>query len=505
MPPRMVLNGRYELDALPIGRGGMGEVWVGRDTRLDREVAVKLIRFPDDVPDDDLIRRFVRESRITARLEHPGVPAVFDVGTHDGRPFMVMQRIHGITVADLIAEYGPLPIGWAAAIAAQTCAVLTAAHRASLVHRDLKPGNLMLCPDGTVRVLDFGLAVALGGGDSLITRAGQTLGTPAYMAPELVAAGTTVPQTDLYAVGCTLHEMLAGARPFRGATAYAVMSQQVDARPPALRTVRADVPAELERLVLELLAKTPSERPGTEEVYARSVPFARGLGELAGVLAPPAEPSPARMYAVVVGRVLDTGEPVAAPVPRDAPAFSRGDLAMARIEAGSLVRGSQYDRAAEVLSAVARPATRLLGPTDPDVLSLRFELADVRFDGGDYRGAGPAYRDLAADLAAHRGPDDDLALRCRRQAATCDALSGRTGEALRQLESLLDDERRSYGPDDERVLELRKQIGLLLLGSGQRDAADRVLRTLLDDAERILGSTHDVPQTVRSVLADVER
>jgi serine/threonine protein kinase len=116
---RTVIGNRYELQRVPIAKGGMGEVWEGRDLKLDREIAVKFIRFPDDKPDDNLVRRFVRESRITARLQHPGVPAVFDVGTHESRPFLVMQRIRGASVADLVAEQGPLPIGWAAAIAAQ--------------------------------------------------------------------------------------------------------------------------------------------------------------------------------------------------------------------------------------------------------------------------------------------------------------------------------------------------------------------------------------------------
>ncbi|HZM77831.1 MAG TPA: serine/threonine-protein kinase, partial [Candidatus Limnocylindrales bacterium] len=183
----MLINGRYELEDLPIARGGMGEVWIGRDVKLEREVAVKFIRFPEGHPDKDLVRRFVRESRITARLEHPGVPAVYDVGTHENRPFLVMQRIRGISVADLIAEHGALPIGWAAAIAAQACAVLSVAHQASLIHRDLKPANLMLDREGCVKVLDFGLAVALDNADvSQITRTGQTLGTPAYMAPEQI-------------------------------------------------------------------------------------------------------------------------------------------------------------------------------------------------------------------------------------------------------------------------------------------------------------------------------
>ncbi|MFC5947047.1 serine/threonine-protein kinase [Pseudonocardia lutea] len=252
---------RYELDPLPLGRGGMGEVWGARDTRLERRVAIKFIRFPDDADGPELVRRFERESRITARLEHPGVPAVFDSGTDAGRPYLVMQFVEGVTVADVLAERGPLPVGWAAAITAQTCAVLVAAHTAGLIHRDLKPGNLMVCPDGSIRVLDFGLAVALGSGDSQITRTGQSIGTPAYMAPELVLGEPTGPWTDLYAVGCTLHEMLTGAPPFRATTPYGVMNHQVDQRPVGVRRTRQEVPLDMEALVLALLASRRSRGP----------------------------------------------------------------------------------------------------------------------------------------------------------------------------------------------------------------------------------------------------
>ena len=282
---RPVLDDRYALDDLPIGRGGMAEVWGARDLRLDRRVAIKLIRFPDGTPDPELVRRFHRESRITARLEHPGVPAVHDTGVAaDGRPYLVMQYVEGVSVADVVAEHGPLPIGWAAAIAAQTCAVLAAAHAALLVHRDLKPANLVLGPDGAVRVLDFGLAVALASGDSQITRSGQTLGTPAYMAPELVVGEPTGPATDLYSLGCTLHEMLTGRSPFRAATAHAVMNKQVEQRPPGVRRDRSEVPLALEALVLALLAKNPDDRAGpAEQVYDRLREFVHELPVLSGV------------------------------------------------------------------------------------------------------------------------------------------------------------------------------------------------------------------------------
>ncbi|HEY0696725.1 MAG TPA: serine/threonine-protein kinase, partial [Micromonospora sp.] len=360
----------------------MGEVWLGRDTKLDREIAVKFIRFPDGSRDEEYIRRFVRESRITARLEHPGVPAVYDVGVDDGRPFLVMQRIRGISVADLVAEQGALPIGWSAAIGAQVCAVLVAAHRASLVHRDLKPSNLMLEPDGRVKVLDFGLAVAPTLADfSRITHTGQPLGTPAYMAPEQVEANLSSPATDLYALGCTLHEMLSGEHLFIGSTSYSVMSKQVKEPPPALRSLRADVPPALERLVLDLLEKKPQSRPASAEVvYHRLLPFATDLGPLPGALGSPSAASPVRMYARVLSRVFAEaiGTPAApASTPPEPSALASGmegesrldqlnrsDLDRTRTEAHELVHQSRYSQAAEVLAEAVGPASRTFGGTD---------------------------------------------------------------------------------------------------------------------------------------------
>ena len=528
MAERKVVNDRYELDQ-PIAKGGMGEVWLGRDTRLDREVAVKFIRLPDGDDDQELIRRFDREARITARLEHPGVPAVYDIGLHDGRPYLVMQRVRGISIADLVAEQGALPVGWAAAIAAQVCAVLSAAHAASLVHRDLKPSNLMLEPHGTVKVLDFGLAVALEWGDlSRITRTGQSVGTPAYMAPEQVLAGTAGPRADLYALGCTLHEMLTGEPLFAGPTDYAVMSRQVNDRPRPVRALRPEVPAELDELVLALLRKDPEERPAdADAVYERLLPFATGLGPLPGVLPSPAAPSPVRRYATVLSRIgtgptqpaaraekggvntrprrLATSASTRDVAPDRQPSFDRDQLKRAREQAGSLVRQSRYSQAAEVLTQVAESAGAALGRADRDVISLRLELANVLFEGGDFRRAAPVFQHLAADLAVVDGPDGERVFRCRLQEATCHALLGRTSQALGQLDALLADERRVFGDDDARVLELRRQIGLLQLGAAQRDAAEKTLRELLADLTRLHGPRHPMAREVRELLDGLHR
>ena len=453
---RPVLDDRYALDDLPIGRGGMGEVWGARDLRLDRRVAIKLIRFPDGIHDPELVRRFHRESRITARLEHPGVPAVHDTGiAADGRPYLVMQYVDGVSVADVVAEHGALPVGWAAAIAAQTCAVLAAAHAVSLVHRDLKPANLVLGPDGAVRVLDFGLAVALGAGDSQITRSGQTIGTPAYMAPELVVGEPTGPATDLYSLGCTLHELLTGRSPFRAATAHAVMNQQVERRPPGVRRERPDVPLALEALVLALLAKDPDDRPGpAEHVYDRLLPFVQGRRALPGVTRPEADP--VRLYAAVVGGLREEPAAVATASPPMPTSYSRPDLPRVRAEAAELVRRSRYSEAADVLVAALDPAVSTLGPTHADVVSLRLALANIQFDRGDYRTARTLYHGLATNAA-----DTDVALRCRRQEATCAALAGDTAAAVRLFGAVLHDARRRYGDDDPQVVELRREIDLL--------------------------------------------
>ncbi|WP_182901100.1 serine/threonine-protein kinase [Microbispora sp. H10830] len=299
----MVIGDRYELDDLPLGQGGMGAVYGGHDRRLDRKVAVKFLRLPDG-PDEELQRRFIREARILAKLDHPGAPVLYDFGTYEQRLFQVMQFIEGVTVADLLSEHGPLPVPWAAAIAAQACAVLTAAHELSICHRDLKPTNLMLCPDGSVKLLDFGLAMLreadVAGLTAQFTRIGQILGTPAYMSPEQIQRGVAGPKSDLYSLGCVLHEMLTGNQLFTGPTEYAVFDKQVKERPPRV----SGVPAKLDRLIAELLEKEPDNRPpDAHTLFERLQPFAVDLPPLPGFLNPSSVPSPGRMYAQMVGRV----------------------------------------------------------------------------------------------------------------------------------------------------------------------------------------------------------
>jgi len=495
---------RYRLDPVHIGKGGMGEVWGATDTRLRRRVAVKIISFPDGRPDPELVRRFVRESRLTARMDHPGVPILYDAdevtdGPFAGRLYLVMQLIDGIGLEDLLAEHDPLPVGWAAAIAAQACAVLDHAHGMMLVHRDLKPSNLMIDRHGGVKVLDFGLAVALDADErSRITGSNQMLGTLAYMAPEQFQ-GQAGPFSDLYSLGCVLYRMLSGRNPFDGPTQPALMHAHLYEEPASLRRLRAEVPPDLEELVHRLLAKRPQDRPASAaEVYDLLLPHIGELPALPGAVAPGR--SSARMYAGVVGRVLLPPAASSATVSAGN-SFSLGEVAKARRQAQRLIRESRYDEALRVLSRISQRAESALGADHSEVLDLRREHADALFKAGDYPAAAAAFRALAQDLARRDSPDADTVLHLRLQEANSHALAGDTGRALRLLDRLLDDQRRIYGKDDERVLELRRQIGLLLYGAGRVDEAVQALQELAADLERLHGHDHEAARNVRALIA----
>lgn len=300
MPAAVILD-RYAL-MTPIGSGGMATVWAAMDTRLGRKVVVKQIR-PHLSGDPDAVRRFHREAQVTARLTHPGIPVLYDFGSASGELFIVMEHVDGITIADLLDEVDPVPVSWAAAIAAQVCAVLAAAHARLLVHRDIKPSNVMISPDGSVKVLDFGLAAALTKGEfSQITRTGQLPGTPFYMAPEVAAGGQATPASDLYSTGCLLHELLTGQVVFADLDAHPDHAH-LSRRPAPVRSRRPEVPAALDALTVELLSLAPAARPHAGTAFGRLLPFAAGVPPLPGIVADPAAPSPAQMYAIVQGRV----------------------------------------------------------------------------------------------------------------------------------------------------------------------------------------------------------
>jgi serine/threonine-protein kinase len=249
---------RYELDEV-LGRGGMSEVRAGRDLRLGREVAVKLLT--TDMADGSRGReRFEAEARAVASLSHPNVVLVFDSGEHDGVLFLVMERLPGRTLADEMAG-GPLAPDRACQVATDVLAALGAAHAAGIVHRDIKPGNVLLCPDGSVKVADFGIAKA----DSAMSLTGQgvLLGTPGYLAPERLTGEPATPQSDLYSVGVLLYEALSGRPLFEAESPAALINAICASRPVPLAERAPDVPPGVAQAVDRALEKEPSARFAT--------------------------------------------------------------------------------------------------------------------------------------------------------------------------------------------------------------------------------------------------
>jgi serine/threonine protein kinase len=259
-----ILAGRYRLQRR-VGGGGMGAVWEAYDQELDRPVAIKI---PDRslAADESFVERFRREARSAGRLSHPNVAQVYDYGMDDGQPYLVMELVPGETLASRLAREGPLPSEDARRIAAGVADALHAAHEGGVVHRDVKPGNIMLTPEGGVKVMDFGIAAAAA--DGRMTGTGQVLGTPAYMAPEQAAGKGATPASDVYALGVVLYEMLAGRAPFAGDTALAVASAHLHRDPEPLQTAAPEADPEAVEAVNSAMAKDPADRPATAAAMA---------------------------------------------------------------------------------------------------------------------------------------------------------------------------------------------------------------------------------------------
>jgi serine/threonine-protein kinase len=257
MAGERVLAGRYRLGR-SLGRGGFSEVRSAEDGVLGREVAVKLLAGAAGQP--DLVRRLDREARALARLSHPNVVAVYDAGLDGPDAYVVMELLAGPSLAELLADRGPLPVPVAVQYARQAAAALAAAHAIGIVHRDVKPGNLVLAADGTVKVVDFGIA-AISFGTATFTATATSLGTPAYLSPEQAAGQAAGPGSDLYSLGCVLFALLTGEPPFAGEHPVAFAHQHLTAVPPSVRARRPEVPPQLDALLAALLAKDPADRP----------------------------------------------------------------------------------------------------------------------------------------------------------------------------------------------------------------------------------------------------
>jgi serine/threonine-protein kinase len=251
-----VIGGRYRLDSL-LAEGGMGEVWRAHDELLGRDVAVKVLRTAL-VSDAVVAERFRREARAAASMSHPNMANVYDYIEEDAHPGIVMELVDGRTLANVIAREAPMDLARSAAIVDQMLGALEAAHGSGLVHRDVKPANVMIDERDHVKVADFGIARALG--DSTLTDTGTVLGSVHYVSPEQLRGDTPHPASDLYAAGVILYEMLTGVRPFEGETPVAIAMSRLQNDPVPPRAHRPNLPAHVQNVIMRALARDPRAR-----------------------------------------------------------------------------------------------------------------------------------------------------------------------------------------------------------------------------------------------------
>lgn len=270
-----LLNGRYRL-LRPLGTGGMASVYMAEDLRLGRRVAVKILH-PQFASDPAFVARFEQEARMAAALSHPSLVQVYDVG-HDGdRYYIVMEYIDGETLKSLIAREGALPVPRALALISGVLGALAFAHAHNLIHRDIKAQNILLTPDGDVKVTDFGIARELNGAAArTLTVTGMVIGTVQYFAPEQAQGRPAVPQSDVYAAGIVLYEMLTGKLPFDAENPMAVAMQQINQAPTPPSRLNAAIPPAVEAIVLTALAKNPANRYATANDMKAAIDAARG-------------------------------------------------------------------------------------------------------------------------------------------------------------------------------------------------------------------------------------
>lgn len=543
MAETRLIQSRYRLIEL-IGRGGMGEVWRALDESLGRQVAVKCLKPVGPQHDRAFTRvlreRFRREARVAASLQHRGVTVVHDFGEDEGMPYLVMELLDGRNLSQLLEEneQHPLPVEHVVDIAEQVADALGYTHRRGIVHRDLKPANIMRLTDGTVKICDFGIARPDHGigMSSRLTTTGLAMGTPHYMSPEQISGKEVDHRSDLYSLGCVLYEIATGAPPFDQEDAWAVLVGHRDTPPEPPRTHRAELPGFFDRVVLDLLAKAPDERPADAGDLRRRIVLGRTGGQPAlgpGPLARPGAglpPVPREKALPAWTRAMTAGRPAtgSTPPPAERPDPAAGltgrwtAAAPAAPDTGSFVsvsagppaadllatlegrhsagidlgRLGRWAEAAQVHREVAAQRLRLLGPDHPDTLAARYEVAYTLGRLGRWAEALETYQDVARIRETVLGADHPDTFAARYEAGIGLGRLGRDAEALEVYRSLVEDRTRTAGEAAPETLRARHGLGVSLGRLGRWEEALAEAREVCALRERTLGPDH--PDTVVS-------
>ncbi|MFI9048687.1 tetratricopeptide repeat protein [Streptomyces sp. NPDC053427] len=529
-----LIQGRYRLLDI-IGRGGMGEVWRARDESLGRQVAVKCLKpmGPRHEPGflTVLRERFRREARAAAGLQHRGITVVHDFGEDAGTLFLVMELLTGRNLSQLLDDNRrqPLPVQDVIDIAEQIAAALAYTHAQVIVHRDLKPANIVRTLDGTVKICDFGIA-RLGhdiGFTARLTGTGVAMGSPQYMSPEQIGADLVDHRSDLYSLGCVLYEIATGAPPFGTGDAWAVLVGHRDTAPEPPRRRRPDLPGPYERIILDLLAKDPEDRPQDADELAKRLADARqgrsGRAALAGdEVTVPTPRGPSWTRGMTIGSPAGTPRrhpfdratavltdtwtgggtqrreaSPAAGVARPALPGDDPDALTARLETGlALGRLGRHFEAQQVCAAVLAGRERVLGPDHPDTLGCRHHLAFGLARLGrleDCYAMACEVADARARVLGTRHPDT---LVTRYESAYVMGQLGKWQEALRTYQEVAAARAETLGPDHPDTLAARYETGIGLGRLGRGAEALALYRDLVAVRSRAQGA--DDPETLRA-------
>jgi tetratricopeptide (TPR) repeat protein len=503
----------------------MGEVWQSLDESLGRKVAVKCLKPLSPGADPGAVRvmreRFRREARVAAALQHRGVTVVHDFGEHDGVLFLVMELLDGRNLLQMLEDNDrqPLPVPDVTDIAEQVAAALAYTHAQGIVHRDLKPANVIRLTDGAVKICDFGIA-RLGhdiGFTSRLTGTGIAMGTPHYMSPEQIGGSDGVDRrSDLYSLGCVLYELVTGAPPFDLGDAWSILVGHRDTVPEPPRARRPELPEELERLILDLLAKEPDDRPQNAADVGGRLKAMRAAAMGTAVLVPPAAAPALPLWAH--GIPAGTGAVRTVPSPRPpheltgtwttalprTPSAGQAAAPAGRHEAAlGLGRAGHWQQAAQAFREVAAERAALLGPEHPDTLASQYELGCCLGWLGRTEEALRTYQYVASARERVLGPEHPDTLSARQEAAYVLDRLGRHPEAHHGYHAVLAARERVLGPDHPDTLLCRHDLASSLARLGRLEESYVMAAEVAAARARVLGPDHPETLVTRQEVAYV--